>query len=91
MGIISVSLSTNFLLSLQVFFLSENLWFHVKRLQINQKKFVKRRLRFRENISGYVSMVLYGGSNVRWPERPKEPMLGKLLESAQTAGSSALR
>ena len=41
-------------------------------------KIRQRRLRFRENISGYVSIVLYGGSGVRWPARPKEPFLGKL-------------
>ena len=75
---ISVSLSTIILLSLRIFFLPENLWFHLNKFQINQKKFVKRRLRFRENISGYVSMVLYGGSDERWPERPNEPFLGKV-------------
>ena len=45
MDIISVSLSTIFLLSLRIFFLSENLWFHVKRLQINQKKLRKASLK----------------------------------------------
>ena len=90
MDIISVSLSTIFLLSLRIFFLSENLWFHVKRLQINQKNFVKRRLRFRENISGYVSMVLYGGSDVRWPERPNEPFCGELRSPNHQHGLRAL-
>ena len=54
------------------------------------KNFVKRRLRFRENISGYVSMVLYGGSDVRWPERPYELFCGKLCTPYHQYGLRAL-